>query len=95
MGYSRAAELARTYLQEPLRSFVPENAVFDGLGQIQVEFLGERYVIGCVEGEEGRAIAHAHCFEVDAGEVLKSVTGDLDRTRAMLMAGVLAQELSK
>ena len=71
---------------------MPENAVFGGLGQIQVEFLGERYVIGCVDGEEDRAIAHAHRFEVDAGEVLKAVTGDLDPTRVMLMAGVLAHE---
>ncbi len=68
------------------------NAIFDGLGQIQVEFLGERYVIGCVEGEEYRAIAHAHRFEVDAGEALKAVMGNLDPTRAMLMAGVLAHE---
>jgi cell division protein ZapA (FtsZ GTPase activity inhibitor) len=91
-GYARAAEVARTYLDEPLRSFVPETVVFDGIGQVQVEFLGERYVIGCIEGEEDRAIAHAHDFEVEAAEALNAVTGDLDLTRAMLMAGVLAHE---
>lgn len=55
-------------------------------------FLGKRFLIGCVEGEEDKAILRAHQFEVDAGEVLKAVTSDLDHPRAMLMAGVLAHE---
>ncbi len=66
--------------------------MFDGMGQIQIEFLGKRYVIGCVEGAENRTIEHAHRFEIDAGEVLKAVTGNLDPIRAMLMAGVVAYE---
>jgi hypothetical protein len=91
-GYVQAAKVARDYLDEPLRSFAPEKDVFDGMGQVQVEFLGERYVIGCIEGEEAPAIARAHRFEIDAGEVLKAVTGNLDHMRAMLMAGALAHE---
>ena len=91
-GYARAADIAPTYLGHALRSFETDDVVFEGIGQVQVRFLGNRYVIGCVEGDEGNAIRHAHRFEVDAGEVLKAVTGDLDQTRAMLMAGVLAYE---
>jgi len=89
-GYARAADLAPNYLGDALRPFEADDVVFEGIGQVQVGFLGNRYVIGCVEGHEGDAIRHAHRFEVDAGEVLKAVTGDLDHTRAMLMAGVLA-----
>jgi cell division protein ZapA (FtsZ GTPase activity inhibitor) len=66
--------------------------MFEGIGQIEVEFLGDRFVLGCVEGEEDRAIRFAQSFEVDAGEVLKAVSGELDHTRAMLMAGILAHE---
>jgi len=91
-GYARAVDRAPAYLGGPLRSFEPDDVVFEGIGQIQVEFLGERYVIGCVAGEENDTIRHTHRFEVDAGEVLKAVTGDLDRTRAMLMAGALAYQ---
>jgi cell division protein ZapA (FtsZ GTPase activity inhibitor) len=91
-GYARAADIAPTYLGGALRSFEADDVVFEGIGQVQVEFLGNRYVVGCVAGDEGSAIRHAHRFEVDTGEVLKAVTGDLDQTRAMLMAGVLAYE---
>jgi cell division protein ZapA (FtsZ GTPase activity inhibitor) len=87
---SRARSLTR-HLGEPLRAFERDN-IFDenGIGQVQIEFLGKRIVIGCVEGEEDRAVLFAHRFEVDTGEVLKAVAG-LDHTRAMLMAGLLAE----
>jgi hypothetical protein len=91
-GYARAASISRKYLGHPLAHF-SRDKTFDenGTGQVEVDFLGERIVIGCVEGEEDRAIQHAHRFEVDTGEVLKAVSG-LDNVRAMLMAGVLAHE---
>lgn len=91
-GYARALAVSRDYLGEPLLSF-KRDSIFDenSVGQVEVDFLGERIVIGCVEGEEDRAIQFAHDFEVDSGEVLKAVAG-LDHTRAMLMAGVLAEE---
>lgn len=89
---AEAQAVARRYLGEPLRSFQPDDEMFEGIGQIEVEFLGDRFVLGCVEGEEDRAIRFAHSFEVDAGEVLKAVSGELDHTRAMLMAGILAHE---
>jgi cell division protein ZapA (FtsZ GTPase activity inhibitor) len=66
--------------------------VFEGIGQIEIEFLGKRFVIGCIEGEEDRAIMLANNFEIYAGEALKAVTGDLDHVRAMLMAGVLTNQ---
>ncbi|MHA0336729.1 hypothetical protein [Sphingomonas aquatilis] len=91
-GLAEAQAVARRYLGEPLRSFQPDDEMFEGIGQIEVEFLGDRFVLGCVEGEEDRAIRFAHSFEVDAGEVLKAVSGELDHTRAMLMAGILAHE---
>jgi len=70
-----------------------QGTIFDdnGIGQVEVEFLGKRRVIGCIEGEEDRAIRLAHQFEIDTGEVLKAVR-DLDEPRAMLMAGILARE---
>ena len=91
-GYARAASVSRKYVGHPLANF-SRDKTFDenGTGQVEVDFLGERIVIGCVEGEEDRAIQHAHRFEVDTGEVLKAVSG-LDNARAMLMAGVLAHE---
>lgn len=91
-GLAEATAVARRYLGEPLRSFQPDDQMFEGIGQIEVDFLGDRYVLGCVEGEEDRALRFAHRLEVDAGEVLRVVTGDLDHTRAMLMAGILARE---
>jgi cell division protein ZapA (FtsZ GTPase activity inhibitor) len=91
-GYARATEAARIYLGESLIAFKREDVFSqNGIGQIEVEFLGERIVIGCPEGEQEYAIRYAHRFEVDTGEVLKAVAG-LDHTRAMLMAGVLAEE---
>lgn len=57
-----------------------------------MKFLGNRFVLGCVDGEEDRAVRFARRMEVDGGEVLKAVTGHLDHTRAMLMAGILAYE---
>lgn len=91
-GYARAAEVARDYIGGPLSAFKLDDIFTDnGFGQVEISFLGERIVIGCPEGEEDYAIRHAHRFEVDTGEVLKAVAG-LDNTRAMLMAGVLAEE---
>lgn len=90
-GYARAAAVAREYLGKPLQGF-QRDEMFEGIGQTQVNFLGEKFVIGCVEGEEEKAIRLADRFEIDAGEVTKAVTGELDHTRAMLMAAVLAYE---
>lgn len=71
---------------------VPDDEPFEGIGRIEVEFLGKRYVLGCVEGEEQQAKARVERFEIDTGEVLKAVSGDLDLTRAMLMSAILAYE---
>jgi cell division protein ZapA (FtsZ GTPase activity inhibitor) len=91
-GEARAVARARDLLGESLFALPSQDPAFEGIGQVEVRFLGERLVIGCVDGEEEKAILHAHRFEVDTGEVLKAVTADLDHTRAMLMAGVLAHE---
>lgn len=91
-GLAKATAVARRYLGEPLRSFQIDDEMFEGIGQIEVEFLGDRFVLGCVEGEEDRAIRFAHRLEVDAGEVLKAVSGELNHARVMLMAGILAHE---
>ncbi|MER8568033.1 hypothetical protein NKH85_18900 [Mesorhizobium sp. M0924] len=91
-GYARALTVSRDYLGEPLLSFKRDQTFDDnGIGQIEIDFLGQRIVIGCVEGEEDRTIEFAHRFEVDTGGVLKAVAG-LDDSRAMLMAGVLSYE---
>jgi cell division protein ZapA (FtsZ GTPase activity inhibitor) len=79
-------------LGKPLRAVPGDDETFEGIGQIQIDFLGECFVIGCVEGEEDKALLRAHKLEVNAGEVLKAVNGELDLTRAMLMAGILAYE---
>lgn len=71
---------------------IPDGEMFEGIGHVEVEFLGKRYVLGCVEGEEQQAQARAERFETDTGEVLKAVSGDLDLTRAMLMSAILAYE---
>jgi cell division protein ZapA (FtsZ GTPase activity inhibitor) len=91
-GRARAADLARSYLGEPLRSWKTIDPAFEDCGQVEVEFLGSKYIIGCVAGEEGNAIRLAERFEIDAGEVTKAVSDELDDVRAMLMAGVLAYE---
>jgi cell division protein ZapA (FtsZ GTPase activity inhibitor) len=69
-----------------------DDEVFEGIGRVEVEFLGDRFVLGCVEGEEEQARVRAERFEIDTGEVLKAVSGELDRTRAMLMGAILAYE---
>lgn len=71
---------------------IPDDEMFGGIGRVEVQFFGTRYVLGCVEGEEQQAKARAQQFEVDAGEVLKAVTGELDLTRAMMMGAMLAYE---
>lgn len=64
---------------------------FEDIGQIEVDFLGQRIVIGCVEGEE-KALRLARRFEGDAGEVMKAVSAPIEPIQAMLMAGILAYE---
>ena len=90
--YARAIAISRTALGAPLQAFARDE-VFDhnGFAQIQVSFLGQRIVLGCVEGEEDLWIKFAHDFEIYAGEVLKAVAG-LDDARAALMAGSHAME---
>lgn len=65
---------------------------FEDIGQIEIDFLGQRIVIGCIEGEEENAIRLAKRFEIDAGEVTKAVSADIEPIQAMLMAGILAYE---
>ena len=71
---------------------IPDDELFEGIGRVQVEFLGRRYVLGCVEGDEKQAKVRAERFEIDTGEVLKAVSGDLDLTRAILMSAITAYE---
>ena len=65
---------------------------FEDMGQIEVDFLGQRIVIGCVEGEEEKALRLAERFETDAGEVTKAVSAEIQPIQAMLMAGILVYE---
>lgn len=90
-GYARAVESAPHLLGSrfPFRQSDP---VFDGIGEVEIEFLGERLVVGCEDGKEADTIRRAHRLEIDTGEVMKAVTGDLDNRRAVLMAGLLAIE---
>lgn len=37
---------------------------FEDMGQVEVEFLGQRIVIGCVEGKEQKALRLAERFEI-------------------------------
>lgn len=69
-----------------------ELPAFEDIGQVEIDFLGQRIVIGCVEGEEEKAIRLAKRFEIDAGEVTKAVSADIEPIQAMLMAGILAYE---
>lgn len=91
-GVGRAAAASRRRLGKPLQGFIRDDKMFDGMEQIQVDFLGERLVIGCVEGEEDKAVERAHRFEVDCGEVMKATSSDLDPLRAAIMGGILAHE---
>lgn len=65
---------------------------FEDMGQIEVDFLGQRIVIGCVEGEEEKALRLAERFKIDAGEVTKAVSAEIQPIQAMLMAGILIYE---
>lgn len=65
---------------------------FEDMGQIEVDFLGQRIVISCVEGEEEKALRLAERFEIDAGEVTKAVSAEIQPIQAMLMAGILIYE---
>jgi cell division protein ZapA (FtsZ GTPase activity inhibitor) len=62
---------------------------FEDMGQIEINFLGQRIVIGCVEGEEDKARHLAERFEIAAGEVTKAVSAEIEPIQAMLMAGIL------
>ncbi|MDP9415679.1 MAG: cell division protein ZapA [Pseudomonadota bacterium] len=75
---------------EDLEVRVSDDEVFEGIGRVEVDCLGDRLVLGCVAGEEEQARARAERFEIDTGEVLKALSGELDRTRAMLMSAILA-----
>lgn len=66
-----------------------KHPAFEGIGQIEVDFLGQRIVIGCIEGEEEKSLRLAKRFEVDAGEVTKAVSAPIKPIQAMLMAGIL------
>lgn len=77
---------------DPLLPPPSDDEMFEGIGRVEVEFLSDRFVLGCVVGEEEQAKAHAERFEIDTGEVLKAVSGELDRTRAMLMGAIIAYE---
>jgi len=65
---------------------------FEDMGQVEVEFLGQRIVIGCIEGEEEKALRLTERFEIAAGEVTKAVSAEIEPIQAMLMAGILAYE---
>ena len=65
---------------------------FEEMGQVEVDFLGQRVVIGCIEGEEEKTLCLAKRFEIDAGEVTKAVSAPIEPIQAMLMAGILAYE---
>ncbi|WP_430262233.1 cell division protein ZapA [Neorhizobium sp. DAR64862/K0K3] len=65
---------------------------FEGIGQVEVDFLGQRIVIGCIEGEEEKTLRLAKRFEIDAGEVTKAVSAEIEPIQAMLMAGILTYE---
>lgn len=65
---------------------------FEDIGQIEVDFLGQRIAIGCVEGEEEKALRLAKRFEIDAGEVTKAVSAPIEPIQAMLMAGILVYD---
>ncbi|WP_394887477.1 cell division protein ZapA [Mesorhizobium sp. AaZ16] len=69
-----------------------KHPAFEDIGQIEVDFLGQRIVIGCIEGEEEKALRLAKRFEIDAGEVTKAVSAEIEPIQAMLMAGILAYE---
>jgi cell division protein ZapA (FtsZ GTPase activity inhibitor) len=62
---------------------------FEGIGRVDVTFLGRNLTIGCVEGEEERTKHLVERIEAEAGETLKAVTGPLDDFRALLMGSVL------
>lgn len=91
-GFERALARARDEGHDPLQSF-DRDTTFDenGIGQVEIELLGERIVVGCAEGEEGHALLYAHYLEVDAGENLKAVAG-LDNRRAIIMAALWGRE---
>ncbi|KJZ29895.1 hypothetical protein TW83_17575 [Paracoccus sp. S4493] len=68
-------------------------AAFEDMGQIEVDFLGEHIVIGCIEGEEERTRQLVKRLEIDAGEVTKAVSAPIDPIQAMLMAIILNYDL--
>lgn len=67
----------------------PQHAAFENMGQVEVTFLGQRIVIGCVEGEKQETLHLAKRFEIDAGEVQKVVTAPIEPIQTMLMVGII------
>lgn len=63
-------------------------AAFEDMGQLEVEFLGQKITIGCIEGEEDKTRRLLKRFETDAGEITKAVSAPIDAIQAMLMAGI-------
>ena len=66
---------------------------FEDIGQIEVDFLGQRIVIGCIKGEEENTLRLTKRFESDAGEVTKAVSAPIEPIQAMLMAGIINYDL--
>ena len=65
---------------------------FEDMAQVEVDFLGQRIVIGCIEGEEEKTIRLVNRLEIDAGEVTKAVSVPIEPIQAMLMASLFAYE---
>lgn len=72
-----------------------KHPTFADMGQIEVDFLGQRIVIGCTEGEEEKAHQLAKRVETDAGEVTKAVSAPIKPIQAMLMASIFNYDLLK
>lgn len=62
---------------------------FEGIGKVEVSFLGKKFLIGCEEGKEDETKEIIKLIELDTGETLKAVTAPLDDFRALLMGSVL------
>lgn len=63
-------------------------AAFVDMSQLEVEFLGQKVTIGCIEGEEDKTRRLLKRFETDAGEITKAVSAPIEPIQAMLMAGI-------
>ena len=70
-----------------------KDPAFEGMGQIEVDFLGQRIVIGCIEGDEEKTLRLVKRLENDAGECTKAVSNSIEPIQAMLMASVFNYDL--